>query len=314
MPETDKTTSLYPLSQVLDNLPEWANEFYKAKRTEGVSARTQQFYKDQIRHFLRFCEGQMIENISQISASTIRNYLLWMEEHGHNPGGVHAAYRVLKTFLRWYDAEAEPQAWRNPISKVKAPKLAEEPLEPVELATVRALVASCDNSFLGKRNKVIFLFLLDTGLRARELLSLDREAINPVTGEVSLRVGKGRKPRDVFIEKDTRKALRAYLRERGDDQPALLVRDDLTGRLSYNGMREVFKRHSRMAGVKEPTAHDFRRAFAINMLRNGVDLVTLSRLMGHTSLKVLQRYLKQVSQDLQEAHSKGSPVAHMRRG
>lgn len=301
--ETVHTTFSFP-----DFLPDWANEFYKAKRLEGVSIRTQGFYKEQMTHFLKFCEGQVIEHISQITASTIRDYLIWLEEEGHNPGGVHAAYRVLKTFLRWFDSEAEPVQWRNPIEKVKAPKLAEDPLEPVELKTVSAMIATCNDSFLGKRNKVIFLFLLDTGLRARELLSLNLADVNQVTGAVILRVGKGRKPRSIFISPSTRKAVRAYIRERKDNQAALFVLDDLTERLGYGGLRVLIKKHASLAHVPEPTAHDFRRAFAINCLRNGMDLVTLARLMGHTSLKVLQRYLKMVDGDLHEAHDRSSPV------
>jgi integrase/recombinase XerD len=183
----------------------------------------------------------------------------------------------------------------------------------VELKTVQAMVKACDNSFLGKRDQAILLVLLDTGLRARELLSLDAENVNQVTGAVRLRVGKGRKPREVFISKETRKVTRAYLKGRQDDLPALFVLDDQTERLGYGGLRKVFQRRAKQANVKEPTAHDFRRAFAINMLRNGVDPITLARLMGHSSLKVLQRYLKQVTADLQDAHLKGSPVTRMGR-
>lgn len=296
-----------------DFIEEWGVEFIKAKRTEGISTRTQEIYRANLAHFIRFCSAQVIEHISQITPTTIRDFLLWFGED-HNQGGVHAAYRVLKTFLRWYDLEAEPEGWRNPIAKVKAPRLSEEPLEPVELKTVQAMVSTCDDSFLGKRNKAIFLTLLDTGLRARELLSLNRADVNPVTGAVVLRIGKGRKARNVHIEQVTRKAVRAYLKQRTDDEPALFITDDRTGRLSYPGLRVVIKRHAKLAGVEEPTAHDFRRAFAINMLRNGVDLVTLARLMGHSSLKILQRYLKQVDQDLQEAHAKGSPVNGMYKG
>jgi hypothetical protein len=47
--------------------------------------------------------------------------LLWLQGVGHNPGGQHVAYRILKIFFRWYDLEVEPENWRNPIAKVKAP-------------------------------------------------------------------------------------------------------------------------------------------------------------------------------------------------
>ncbi len=63
----------------------------------------------------------------------LRRYLLWLEPTHHNPGGVHGCYRTLKTFLLWYEAENEPERWKNPIHQIKAPKLSKESLAPVEL-------------------------------------------------------------------------------------------------------------------------------------------------------------------------------------
>ena len=57
-----------------------------------------------------------------------------------------------------------------------------------------------------------------------------------------------------------------------------------------------------------PSPHDFRRAFAIERWRAGVDILTLSKLMGHTSLQVLNRYLKQIGEDLERAAKQSSPV------
>jgi integrase/recombinase XerD len=295
----------------IDFIPDWANSFYQAKRVEGVSAYTLTFYKQQLGHFLKYCEAQVIDQLAQVTPNFIRSYLLWLDENGHNPGGQHAAYRVLKTFLRWYEFEREPEGWRNPISKVKAPRLTEEPLEPVEILNVQKMANSCDGSFLGRRDKAILLCLLDTGLRAREFLYLNLDDIDLVTGSVLVRLGKGRKSRTVFFGSIARKALRAYLRERTDALPVLWVTDDRTSSLTYGGLRPVLTRRAKSIGIIPPKAHDFRRAFALAMLRNGVDLVTLSRLMGHTTIKVLQRYLNQLPEDLQQAHRRGSPVDKM---
>lgn len=310
MPEARATTSVNTLSQILDGLPEWANEFYKAKKAEGISTHTQAFYKQQLGHFLTYCDAQAIDRISQITAGNIREYLLWLEEGKHNPGGRHAAYRVLKTFLRWYDCEVEPDGWRNPISKVKAPKISEDPLDPVDLATVKAMAATCDNSFLGRRDKAVLLFLLDTGVRAQEFEDLDLKDIDLVTGLVTIRQGKGKKARSVVVGSDARKALRNYLKMRKDELTAVWINNDQDDRFHYGGLRKMILKHAELAKVKPPGAHDFRRAFAINMLRKGVDLATLAELMGHTSIKVLRRYLKYLPDDLQEAHRKGSPVDH----
>ena len=57
-----------------------------------------------------------------------------------------------------------------------------------------------------------------------------------------------------------------------------------------------------------PTPHDFRRAFALIMLRNGVDIFALQKLMGHSELQVLRHYLAQTDEDVHTAHMRGSPV------
>ncbi len=68
------------------------------------------------------------------------------------------------------------------------------------------------------------------------------------------------------------------------------------------------RRRAQRGNVKEPPLHTFRRAFAINMLRAGVDIYTLKELLGYADLQVLRRYLKQESGDLIAAHRRGSPV------
>ncbi len=78
--------------------------------------------------------------------------------------------------------------------------------------------------------------------------------------------------------------------------------------MTKDGLRSILRRRADYAGVEAPSPHDFRRAFALAMLRAGVDVLSLQRLMGHSSLAVLQRYVKQTDLDGQRAHAKGSPV------
>jgi integrase/recombinase XerD len=67
-------------------------------------------------------------------------------------------------------------------------------------------------------------------------------------------------------------------------------------------------RRAESARVEAPSLHDFRRAFALSMLRNGTDIFTLAKLMGHEGITVLQRYLKQTNQDTKEAFRRASPI------
>jgi site-specific recombinase XerD len=69
------------------------------------------------------------------------------------------------------------------------------------------------------------------------------------------------------------------------------------------------RRRAELVGLKSiPTPHDIRRAFALIMLRNGVDIFALQKLMGHSDLQVLRCYLAQTDEDIHTAHMRGSPV------
>ncbi len=110
----------------------------------------------------------------------------------------------------------------------------------------------------------------------------------------------------------TRRIIRSYLRTRHDQSPALFVSKD-GERLTYDGLRQLLERRAKLAKLgNKPTLHGFRRAFALNMLRSGVDIFVLQRLMGHADLQVLRRYLAQNDQDNQFAHMRGSPVDNNR--
>lgn len=288
----------------------WADHFFIDRKTRGLSKGTIQFYSKQIRRFLCFCEMQSITKIEQITANEVRRYLLWMEEKGHNPGGRHAGYRVIKTFLYWWEKEIEPEGWRNPFRVVAAPKVKQEPLAPIPVEDARAMLNTCSNSFLGMRDKTILFILLDTGVRAKELVSIDLADIGSNMIEITLRITKNGKPRAIFFSPKTRKAIRLYLRNRKDDNPALLISHKHT-RLTTWGVRQVLRKRARKAGIRFWGAHSFRRAFALQALRSGVDIYSLQMLMGHSDLQVLRRYLAQSSEDLRRAHQRADMLSEI---
>ena len=141
------------------------------------------------------------------------------------------------------------------------------------------------------------------------MCEINLEDVEFNNGKVIIRQGKGRKPRYVFTNKTTIRALRGYLRARDDLRtPALFVSKTME-RLTYEGLRQVVQRRSKLAGLKKlPALHDFRRQFALSMLNNGADIFSLQRLMGHQDISILRRYLAQTTEDISKAHAKGSPV------
>jgi site-specific recombinase XerD len=295
----------------IDGLETWITAYLRDVKTRGLSLDTFKYYKQELTFFLKYCEAEGITEVLDITPDLIRGFMLALETKGRNEGGRHAAFRSVRVFLRWYEAEAEPEAWANPIRKVKPPKVTNEPIKGVTGEEVKKMLETCGDNLTGIRDKAILLCLLDTGARAKEFLSLNLDDVDFVSGAVDIRKGKGKKSRTVFIGKKSRRALRAYVKQRTDNDPALWVTKDNGTRLAIPSLRQVLTRHADLAGIPVPSAHDFRRAFALALLRAGVDIFSIQKLMGHSDLETLKRYLALIEDDIREAHAKGSPVDGM---
>ena len=289
-------------------MPTLAAAFLLDRKAQNLTRKTLEFYRLNLQKFIDWCDTQAVKTIQQITPELLRAFFVAMTEKGHTAGGVHAFYRTVRVFLRWYVNEFEPEGWRDPLKKIRPPKVDIEPLEPVPLEHVRAMLDTCERGkFTGARDAAILLFLLDTGVRAGELLALDRQDADILTGEVLIRKSKSRKPRTVFLGRAARRALRGFLKLRGaDNVRAVFVTDEIE-RLKMAGLRQVMVRRARRAGVPVPPLHSFRRAFALTMYRAGVDLLTIQRLLGHSDMSILERYIKQNAEDLRGAHERGSP-------
>jgi integrase/recombinase XerD len=164
------------------------------------------------------------------------------------------------------------------------------------------------------RNRLVILFLLDTGLRVGELCRLNVDDVNLETGEVQVipyRSGLKSRPRTVYIGRRVQKELWRYLlgREPMRENPLFLSNDEK--RLTPDSIKHLMNRIGERAQI-HLHPHALRHLFAITYLRNGGDVFTLQRLLGHSSLSMVQHYLALAKTDLQSAHRRSSPVDNMR--
>jgi len=283
--------------------------FLLDRESRQLSPGTLSFYREKLGVLAIFADMHELVSVRDLTAPLVRRYLRELRAT-HTEGGVHAFYRALRALVNWWEEEHEPAGWRNPLAKVKAPKVPQEVLEPAPLADLSAMVAVCpEGTELGRRDRAMLLALLDTGCRAQEFLDLCKGDVDLATGVCQVRRGKGGKARSVFLGETARDALRGYLDLRRAHYPLAPLWATRGGtRLSYSGLRETVRRRARKAGVPVPSLHSFRRAFALACLRSGCDLITLQRMLGHSSLAVVSRYLKQVDDDLLRAHRSHAPV------
>lgn len=278
--------------------------FLTDRKSSQLSPRTIEFYNLELGFFEEYAEMEGIVTVEDVNPDFIRKHLLELAEH-RNPGGVHARFRAVRAWLNWTWDEYEIDT-RNPISRVKPPRVSNDPLPGVSIENIVKMVAACRFSRSGVRDTAIFLCLLDTACRRSEFLSLEWDDLNLVTGDVHIRNGKGNKSRTAHLGKRASKALRAWQKIAPD---SVLVWTTQAGSpLSAHGLREIVRRRALDAGIDPPGLHDFRRAALLAMLRNGADAITVSRYAGHADVRVTLRYLAQTDEDIREAHIRTSPV------
>lgn len=216
----------------------------------------------------------------------------------------------------------------NIMQYVSRPKPEQRVIEPFTESEVRAMLTACERSKVyarpGKapcnnarptadRDVAIILTLIDTGVRASELCSLRIQDVDLKKREL-LVFGKGDKERVLPFDSRTGQAIWTYLASRKNDDPrvdeSLFASTRSGDALDRQTLRRLLVRIGERAGVSGVHPHKFRHTFAINYLRNSGDIFTLQRMMGHTSLEMVKRYLAVANVDVKNAHRRASPVAN----
>ena len=113
------------------------------RQTSGLSKFSIKYYRQHLKQFVTYCNANSLNLIGQITSDFLRRFFLVYSET-HNPGGVHGNFRALRAFFHWIeDEEIMPGDWKNPMKKVKPPKVVLAPLEPISIEDIKALLSTC---------------------------------------------------------------------------------------------------------------------------------------------------------------------------
>ncbi len=193
------------------------------------------------------------------------------------------------------------------LGKLKTPKVIIRPFEEDEL---KRLLAQPDrSSFVGYRDYTIMLILLDTGVRLSELINMKMADVDLQGGKIVV-WGKGSKERAVIFQATTRRFLQRYIRLRGSVNHDYLWITDLGEDLKHRTLQERLKMYGNQAGLinVRVSPHTFRHTCAKLYIMKGGDILSLQKLLGHSSLEMVRHYVELWGSDLQQMHKKFSPV------
>lgn len=241
----------------------------------------------------------------------------------HHPFGVahpgklsdrtlHCYARGIRALFRWL--VEEEYLTRNPMAKLKPPKLEQRMKEILTAEEIQRMLDACETTtFLGSRLYALVALMYDSGLRAGELVGLDLDDVQWAQYQVKV-YGKGKKERLVPFGPAVHKALRRYLALRESfvgEQPQAIFITREGQRLTTNALSHMIKRLGQRVGIPRAHPHLFRHSAAVAAVMNGANQFELKRILGHTQLSTTDGYMDYAQQHLAERHRRFSPMAKM---
>lgn len=279
-------------------------EFFYSKDFTPDSHR---FYKRTLNSFVAWAEGQGVTTVEDITSSLLRRYGASLRERisprtGQRLTGVsqHGYVNALRTFLHFCVRE-EWLDERVP-NRIEMPKQEKKVLNILSPDQIQRLFRATEESQCPGEERAVLAVLLDTGLRVNELCRLTLDDVHFHANDVWLTVhGNGRKEREVPLGKKARLALHRYIytvRDAPQSEPHTFI--GKRGPLTQAGIDKMLYRLRGRSGAHHLSgvrisAHTLRHTFAVRYLAAGGDVYRLSRLLGHGSAAITERYLQALS-------------------
>ena len=273
----------------------YLNIFIAAKRVEGCSEKSLDYYKTTVKKLL----NAINKTIGDINTDDLRTYLA---EHQSTRKSSKVTMdnirRILSSFFSWL--ENEDYIVKSPvrrIHKVKTAKLIKETLTDEHLEILRD---TCDCL----RNLAIIELLYSSGIRVGELVGLNRSEVN-LNERSCVVFGKGESQREVYFDARTKLHLKQYLLARKDNNEALFV--SLSApyrRLGICGVEKAVKRLGDMAEITKVHPHKFRRTLATMAIDKGMPIEQVQTLLGHVKIDTTMHYAKVNQKNVKISHRK----------
>lgn len=253
-------------------------KFLAWKSTEGKSQNTIKQYGYSLNRMLTAIN----KPVPQITEDDIFMYMAIMKRNGSSNSYMNNVRLVLSSFFGWlYNKHLIEKNPMSGISSIKVEKIIKKPFSDDEMEKMRR---SIDNL----KDIAIFEFLYATGVRVSELCSLNLSDVD-FNGKSVKVFGKGSKERIVPISTSAIWHLRQYLQDRGyEDGPLFINRRNQ--RFKRRGIEGLLERISNKSGVVNVHPHRFRRTLATNLLKKGMQIEEVSKILGHSKLDTTMIY------------------------
>lgn len=269
--------------------------FLDAKKIEGCSERTLQYYRVTIQHFLTFVETP----IRKVTTEEIRSYLVdYQKINNCSKVTVDNVRRNLSSFFSWL--EEEDYILKSPMRRIHKIKTKTVVKEVISDESMEMMRDSCTEL----RDLAMIDLLYSTGIRVGELVNLNIANVDFERRECVV-YGKGDKERRVYFDAKAKIHLQNYLAARTDNNPALFVTLDAPHeRLKISGVEIRVRELGRSLGLPKIHPHKFRRTMATRAIDKGMPIEQVQKILGHSQIDTTMQYAIVNQNNVKTSHQK----------
>ncbi|MBD5471103.1 MAG: tyrosine-type recombinase/integrase [Lachnospiraceae bacterium] len=274
---------------------EYLDMFLTAKRIEGCSERTLEYYRSTIKMML----DKIKTPVRQMTTEMLRDYLSQYQEI-NNCGRVTIdnIRRNLSSFFSWL--EEEDHILKSPIRRIHKIKTKKVVKEIISDENMEILRDGCNEM----RDLAMIDLLASTGIRVGELVNLDIADLDFEERECIV-YGKGDKERKVYFDARTKLHIQKYMESRNDDNPALFVSLNAPyQRLQISGVEIRLRELGRQFEICNIHPHKFRRTMATRAIDKGMPIEQVQKLLGHQQIDTTMQYAMVNQSNVKSSHRK----------
>jgi integrase/recombinase XerD len=283
-------------------MQEKIDDFLTFLETEkGYADNTIAAYRNDLTQFSRNMEERLADPSQatwvEVGKDAIVGYILNLKEREYTSSTVARKVAAIKSFFHYLVAEGVIKA--DPTATLDSPKVKKRLPKAISRDDINRLLAAPakGTSAKSQRDHALLEMLYASGMRVTELVSLDIDDVNPVSGSVRVRGKKtSSKERVIPIGDHALEALQTYLDKgrlqlmRGPEERALFL-NHRGQRLTRQGLWLIIKHYVDEVGIAEDvTPHTLRHSFAAHKLSQGKSLQDIQKLLGHANISTTQVY------------------------
>jgi integrase/recombinase XerD len=287
---------------------ELLDDYHLNQRIGGKKPHYIQLCTTRLNRWKEFMKAEFdIEDVEAVRDIHIKSFIQLCQNTGKEiNSAINGNIATLRVFFQYLVDEEYIEELENPIRRIKNLKEDKKVIVTFNDDEVKRILNDVkEETYSNLRDKLILILLFDSGVRVSELCDIK---VNDVARKHILIHGKGSKERLVYISNLMRMYMRKYEKAKeerfknkeADEIEDYYFLDQCAKRLSRSRINKILKEHCRNVGVRKEvrcSPHDCRHYFAQKQLRNGIDIYSLSRLMGHFDTQITSKYLRGLEQE-----------------